>query len=113
MTVDRYSLQEFLRKEKDVVMRDVPENTWGSTELQFKFRGPLAITKEYPSDTYGIAELRCNAKGRRYSTTAFASQMKLWPCPEADLIDDSCDSEKDKRTKRVRKAPCRYDDDNK
>lgn len=74
-------------------MRDVPQVTEESTKLQLKFRGPLVITKIYPSDTYEVADLRCKKTGRRYASTAFSSQLKLWRPSDFDVTEGLCEVE--------------------
>lgn len=70
-----------------VFMRTCVTPTGESTKLQPKFRGPLIVTKVFPSDTYGVADLQVDALGRRYAATAHAQQLKVWkPSLEEDEI---------------------------
>ncbi len=77
-----------------VVVRRLPEQTaLTSKKTQVKYRGPLSVIKILPSDTYQITDLRTVGQGRRrqqnYTTTAHASQMKLFHLvTEEDVSDD-------------------------
>ena len=63
----------------DIVhMRVAPTPTGESTKLQCKYRGPLLITEKLHEDTYRVADLRQKEPGRRYASTAHASQLKIW-----------------------------------
>nr|XP_042907217.1 uncharacterized protein LOC122271123 [Parasteatoda tepidariorum] len=77
-----------------VVVRRLPEQTaLSNTKTQVKYRGPLTVIKILPSDTYQVTDLRVVGQGRRrqhnYTTTAHASQMKLFHLVnDEDLSDD-------------------------
>lgn len=65
-----------------------------STNLQKKFRGPLAVSKIYPGDTYGVADLNFDSVGHRYAVTTHATELQLWK-PTQFEIESDCDGEKD------------------
>lgn len=60
-----------------VFMRTAKENTGESTKLQRKFRGPLTIVEKLPGDTYRVTDVDSH-QGRRYASTAHASQLRVW-----------------------------------
>ena len=65
-----------------------PVATGESTKLQPKAKGPFAIAEVLPSDTYRIASINSDRKGRRYSVTAHATQLRIW-VPQRDEYDDA------------------------
>lgn len=77
-----------------VYMKTVPSATGESTKLHPKYRGPLVINKMYTGDTYHVSDLKDSTEGRRYASTAHASQLKLWK-PDRIEIDDEDSSESD------------------
>nr|AKD28027.1 pol polyprotein [Glypta fumiferanae] len=80
-----------------VYMRTVPIATGESTKLQPKYRGPLVVTRKIAGDTYHVCDLDDSEKGRRYASTAHASQLKLWKpvSDESDYDSDSTNSDRD------------------
>lgn len=77
--------------EGDIVfMKTIPQATGESTKLSPKYRGPLVITQRLPSDTYKVADLTSH-NGRRYATTAHASQLKLWQPHQTDSTSEEDD----------------------
>lgn len=77
--------------EGDIVyMRVTAVGTGESTKLQEKYRGPLVVTSKLPGETYRVTELREENEGRRYSTTAHVTQLKIWkPHRDDELSSDS------------------------
>ena len=65
-----------------------PIATGESTKLQPKSRGPLVIIEVLPSDTYRVANLKNDSKGRRYTSTAHATQLRIWK-PQIDRDDEN------------------------
>lgn len=65
-----------------VVVKRLPETTPGThTKTQVRYRGPLVVMKVLPSDVYQVTDFRTKGQGRlrrNYTTTAHASQMKLF-----------------------------------
>ncbi|XP_024890785.1 uncharacterized protein LOC112466753, partial [Temnothorax curvispinosus] len=82
--------------ERDIVyIRVAPIATSESTRLQRKYRGPLAVTQVLHQDTYKVADLRQEEPGRRYASTAHASQLKVWRPHEEDNSSESDDGDVD------------------
>jgi len=75
-------------------MKTVPSATGESTKLQTKYRGPLVVVRKLPSDTYLVTDLNDESKGRRYASTAHASQLKIWKAEKCES-DDKFDNESD------------------
>lgn len=67
-----------------VFIKKPPDATGDSTKLQSKMRGPLMVTKVLPGDTYRVADLNVDKRGRQYAATAHVSQMKPWKPQEED-----------------------------
>lgn len=83
-----------------VVVKRLPETTPGiRTKTQVRYRGPLVVMKVLPSDVYQVTDFRTNGQGRlrrNYTTTAHASQMKLFHIVNEDeTVDDDNDEEED------------------
>lgn len=77
-----------------VYMKTVPSATGESTKLHAKYRGPLIVVEKLLGDTYRVCDLNDDEKGRRYASTAHASQMKLWQ-PEEPEFEEETESDDD------------------
>ncbi|GBO18844.1 hypothetical protein AVEN_112725-1 [Araneus ventricosus] len=64
-----------LRKGDIVAVRIKPNTTGESTKTQPRYRGPMVVTQERPSDTYRISKLEPR-NGRPYATIVHVSQLK-------------------------------------
>lgn len=80
-----------------VAMSTTSPSAGESSKFQSRFRGALSVTEILPADTYRVSELRNDRGGKRYYTTAHASQLKIWrPTTEdehADIIDSDEEAE--------------------
>lgn len=75
-----------------VFMQRAPVHTGKPTKSQPKYRGPLVIMEVLPSDTYRVSQLEQGEKGYYYATTAHASQLKGWKCPDVENDMDEKES---------------------
>lgn len=104
-----------------VYMKSNPVSTGESTKLQSRYKGPLCITRVLPGDTYGVTDL-LESRGKKFTTTAHVSQLKLW---KNRLVEDDCLSDEsienpittevaekieENRPKRERKLPKKLED---
>lgn len=80
----------YINKGSLVFVKAAPVATGESTKLQARYRGPLLVTEVLPSDTFRIADINADARGRRYVATAHASQLKIWQ-PDDDEHDSKAD----------------------
>lgn len=88
---DRTRLTNVTFNEGDIVVVRTSKVASGeSTKLQARYKGPLVITKVFPSDTYRVQSLA--AKGdSKHATTAHVSQIKIWRGLNSD--EESSDDE--------------------
>lgn len=70
-----------------VAMSTSSAATGESNKFQPRFRGALTIVEVLPADTYRVLELRNDRGGKRYSTTAHASQLKIWRPDVTDSLE--------------------------
>lgn len=80
-----------------VYLKRAPQPTGESTKLQDKFRGPMVVTKVYPTDSYSIASLS-NKGDKHYATTAHVSNLKSYHLP---IYEDSEQGNDDKKSEQA------------
>lgn len=71
------------------MVRHPPVPTGEPTKTQVEYRGCLVVSRVLPAHTYGLTDMTFRTKnGGLYSTTAHASQLKLFGNVSEEQVDN-------------------------